>query len=192
MATWKPRVPVRRARERLSAADASNVVLDARDQVNVFLMAGALGAGGFVGTDRTLDTDALRAAIAARLADGTADLDRFSQRVARDGQGLHWESWPPDLTRHVRLVDPVDGPVGLAGLCGALMTRPLPPDRPLWELLVVPGASPDGWSCASTTRWPTGSPASDSSSCSSTPSPDPHPPAGRRPRRSGVPAGAPS
>ena len=144
MATWKPRVPVRRARERLSAADASNVVLDARDQVNVFLMAGTLGAGGFVGTDRTLDTDALRAAIAARLADGTADLDRFSQRVARDGQGLHWESWPPDLTRHVRLVDPVDGPVGLAGLCGALMTRPLPPDRPLWELLVVPGASPDG------------------------------------------------
>ena len=37
--------------DRLSAADASNVLMDARDQVNVFLMAGLLGPGGFVSQD---------------------------------------------------------------------------------------------------------------------------------------------
>ena len=37
--------------ERLTAADASNVMIDAEDQVNVFLMAGLLGRGGFVGAD---------------------------------------------------------------------------------------------------------------------------------------------
>src|SRR5690606_22564021 len=55
-----------------------------------------------------------------------------------------WESCPPDLTWHVRLADPVDGPNGLADLAARLMTQPLPLDRPMWELLVVPGAGTHG------------------------------------------------
>jgi hypothetical protein len=44
----------------------------------------------------------------------------------------------------VRLVDPVTGTDGLAALCAGLMTTPLAPDRPLWELLLVPGATDEG------------------------------------------------
>jgi diacylglycerol O-acyltransferase / wax synthase len=128
--------------ERLSAADASNVVMDARDQVNVFLMAGILGVGGFVAADGGIDLDLLRAAIAGRLADPAfKDLARFSQRVHGSVQ---WETCEPDLVWHVRLVGPVNGPDGLADLCGTLMTVPLPLDRPMWELLIVSGASPGG------------------------------------------------
>jgi diacylglycerol O-acyltransferase / wax synthase len=55
-----------------------------------------------------------------------------------------WEQSRPDLTRHVRQVDRVAGTAGLAELCAALMTTPLPADRPLWELLIVPGAADIG------------------------------------------------
>ena len=133
-------MPERRRRERLSAADASNVVMDAADQVNAFLMAGLLGTGGFVAGDGVADLDRLRSFVAARLAERSG-LARFSQRVRHHGRALVWEPDGPDLTWHVRSVEPVAGPEGLAELCATLMTTPLPTDRPLWELLVVPGAS---------------------------------------------------
>ena len=137
-------MPQPRGAERLSAADASNVVMDARDQVNAFLMAGILGSGGFVSPDGGTDMDRLRTAIAARPADPEfKDLARFSQRV-QPGGSLHWQSCVPDLAWHIRLVDPVNGRDGLADLCGTLMTVTLPLDRPMWELLIVPGASPGG------------------------------------------------
>ncbi|HET7724652.1 MAG TPA: wax ester/triacylglycerol synthase domain-containing protein [Propionibacteriaceae bacterium] len=131
--------------DRLSAADASNIVLDARDQVNVFLMAGLLGPGGFVADDRDADIDALRAAIGERLtrAGGTG-LRRLVQRVRADGRGFVWEPCEVDVRQQVRLTAPVAGREGLAGLCASLMTVPMPVDRPLWEVLVVPGASHSG------------------------------------------------
>jgi WS/DGAT/MGAT family acyltransferase len=46
----------------------------------------------------------------------------------------------PDLDHHVRIVPRVDGLHGLEQLCAALMNEPLSMDRPLWELLIVPGA----------------------------------------------------
>jgi len=137
-------MPQPRDGERLSAADASNVVMDARDQVNMFLMAGILGAGGFVSADGGIDMDRLRGAIAGRLADPAfTDLARFSQRVHLEGS-LRWQTCELDLVWHVRLVGPVNGREGLADLCGTLMTVTLPLDRPMWELLIVPGASPGG------------------------------------------------
>jgi hypothetical protein len=137
-------MPQRRGGERLSPADASNVVMDAGDQVNVFLMAGILGGGGFVSGDGVIDMDQLRATIADRLADPAfKDLARFSQRVHLEGS-LEWQTCEPDLLWHVRLIGPVDGRDGLADLCAALMTVALPLDRPMWELLIVPGASPGG------------------------------------------------
>lgn len=142
--------------ERLSAADASNIYIDAVDQVNVFLLAGVLGPGGFVPDRGEPELDHLRADLATRLADDVA-LRRFSQRPGRPGHGggggrggrrsgraLAWLPSPPDLTWHVRTAQPVAGREGLAALCAHLMTVPLPTDRPRWELLVVPGASPEG------------------------------------------------
>lgn len=131
--------------EPLTAADASQVVLDAADQVNVFLLAGLLGSGGFVGDEGDVDLDRVRADLAARLHDpGVPELARFRQRVGtRDGR-LVWETCEPDLGWHVRLVEPVTGLAGVAELCAGLMVEPLPSDRPGWELLVVPGAAQEG------------------------------------------------
>lgn len=135
----------RPAPERLSAADASNVVMDARDQVNAVLLAGVLGVGGFVSAGGRLDLDRLRADIAARLRDpASPGLGRLAQRVRVGRRVMEWEPCAPELGWHVRLVEPVAGEQGLADLAATLMTVPLPLDRPLWELLVVPGAGPDG------------------------------------------------
>lgn len=134
----------RQLHERLSPADASNVVMDARDQVNTFLMAGLLGQGGFIDSEGIANLPLLRSRIAVRLAEGQPGLRRFAQRVAHEGQSPVWEPCVPDLTWHVRTVPSIEGTVGLAALCADLMTTPLPVDRPLWELLLVPGAAPRG------------------------------------------------
>jgi diacylglycerol O-acyltransferase / wax synthase len=126
-------------RERLSRADAANIVMDVPDQVNAFLMAGVLAPGGAVGADGTADLGAVRAQVAFRMP----ELPRLSQRVARVGRSLVWEPAAPDLERHVRLVDAVDGLAGLEALCARLTVTPIPLDRPLWELLLVPGVAPD-------------------------------------------------
>lgn len=137
-------MPQPRVGERLSAADASNIVIDARDQVNAFLLAGILGVGGFVSVDGSLDMEKLRATIDARLCDPAfKDLVRFSQRVHHDGS-LRWEDCKPNLDWHIRLSAPVSSRQGLADLCATLMSEPLPLDRPMWELLIVQGTSPEG------------------------------------------------
>ncbi|MGR0218351.1 wax ester/triacylglycerol synthase domain-containing protein [Agromyces sp. ZXT2-6] len=129
----------RMPRERLSPADASNIEIDARDQVNAFLMAGVLAPGGVVAADGALDLAALRTGFAERLPREP----RLSQRVVRRGRVLAWEDVRVDLDRHVRVVEPVDGVAGLESLCARLMVTPMSTDRPLWELLVVPGVAPD-------------------------------------------------
>ncbi|MHA6522849.1 wax ester/triacylglycerol synthase domain-containing protein [Tessaracoccus sp. G1721] len=126
-----------RDRERLSPADASNVVMDSPDQVNAFLLAGLLDVGGFVSPDGAVDLELLRASIASRLSD--PELARFSQRVHQ--RTLTWGPCRPDLSRHIRLAAPVAGMAGLADMAARLMTTPLPLEHPLWELLVVPGAA---------------------------------------------------
>lgn len=126
------------ARERLTPADASNVEIDAPDQVNAFLMAGVLGPGGAVGADGSIDAASLRAGFAERLPRAP----RLSQRVTRAGRTLAWEDVRVDLERQVRVLDPVDGFDGLESLCAGLMVTPMATDRPLWELLLVPGVAP--------------------------------------------------
>jgi diacylglycerol O-acyltransferase / wax synthase len=131
--------------ERLSAADASNVEIDSPDQVNAFMLVGVLGTGGFVaGTDH-VDLGRLREAVAERIGEAARPgLERFAQRVGLEHRPLVWQPCVPDLAWHIRLTDPVAGRQGLSGLAARLMTEPLPLDRPLWELLVVPGASEGG------------------------------------------------
>lgn len=123
--------------ERLSTADASNIAIDAPDQVNAFLMAGILAPGGAVAPDGSVDLEVLRSSLAERVPRAK----RLGQRVRRHGRALAWEPVAPDLAHHVRVVEPVDGLAGLESLCAHLIVTPLPPDRPLWELLIVPGVA---------------------------------------------------
>lgn len=125
-------------RERLSAADVSNLAFDTPDQANVIVIAGVLSPGGPVGADGAVDFDAIRTAI----AEAVPTAPRLNQRVAANGRGFVWETVPVELDRHVRMTDPADGSAGLEALCARLMTTPLPRDRPLWELLIVPGVAP--------------------------------------------------
>ncbi|MFI2364680.1 wax ester/triacylglycerol synthase domain-containing protein [Promicromonospora sp. NPDC019610] len=124
--------------ERLTAADAFNFELDARDHVNAFLMAGVLAPGGCVGPDGDVDLDLLRRALAERVP----GVPRLARRVRRARHALVWEPVRLDLAAHVRQVASVDGRGGFEALCARLVVTPLPLDRPLWELLVVPGVAP--------------------------------------------------
>lgn len=126
------------ATRRLAAVDEANLVLDHAGQVNVFLVAGILSSGGFVGPGTIPDLVALRSALGGRIT-GLPSL----RRVPRDTGRRHtWEEASPDLEHHIRLVATIDGLPGLERLCGELMSVPLPRDRPLWEILVAPGVGP--------------------------------------------------
>ena len=115
-------------------------MLDHAGQVNVFLVAGLLSEGGFVGPDRTPDMAALRAASSERI-DALPPLRRIAV-VA--GRRHRWVEASPDLSHHIRLIGAVAGLAGLERLCGELMSVPLPHDRPMWEILLIPGASAEG------------------------------------------------
>ncbi|WP_127473234.1 wax ester/triacylglycerol synthase domain-containing protein [Microbacterium sulfonylureivorans] len=124
---------------RLAAADEANLTLDHAGQVNVFLIAGLLGPGGFLSARGIPDMDLLRRAVSTRIATLPA-LRRVAVPVGRRHM---WTDVAPDLDHHVRLAPAVEGLAGLERVCAALMDTPLPMDRPLWELLIVPGASAD-------------------------------------------------
>ncbi|WP_247828742.1 wax ester/triacylglycerol synthase domain-containing protein [Arthrobacter antioxidans] len=128
------------AGERLAPVDEANLVLDHAGQVNVFLVAGVLAAGGFVGPDGVPDLTVVRAVVGERIA----ALPRLRLLAVRDGRRHRWAEVSPDLRHHIRLVAAVPGPAGLERLCGELMSVPLPRYRPLWELLLVPGANAVG------------------------------------------------
>ncbi|MGW6172938.1 wax ester/triacylglycerol synthase domain-containing protein [Arthrobacter sp. NPDC055138] len=122
---------------RLEAADEANLVLDHAGQVNVFLVAGLLTQGGFVGSDGSPDLTALRVSLGERIK----TLPQLRKIAEATGRRHRWVEVQPDLDYHIRLVGAVDGLTGLEQKCGQLMTVPLGLDRPLWEILVVPGAA---------------------------------------------------
>jgi diacylglycerol O-acyltransferase / wax synthase len=129
-----------RPTRRLAAVDEANLTLDHRGQVNVFLIGGILGRGGFVGSDGDPDMTLLRIGLCERIK----TLPQLRRVAMATGRRHGWASIEPDLDHHVRLTPAVDGIRGLGHLCADLMNEPLPMDRPLWELLVVPGASTGG------------------------------------------------
>ncbi|WP_243855083.1 wax ester/triacylglycerol synthase domain-containing protein [Diaminobutyricimonas sp. TR449] len=126
---------MRTAKPRIAAVDQANLVLDHTGQVNVFLVAGLLANEGFVGADGAVDMARLRTAVGERIA-SRPQLSKLSVVV---GRGHHWAEATPDLRHHIRITEAVDGVEGLERLCGELMSAPLPRDRPMWELLLVPG-----------------------------------------------------
>ena len=80
-----------------------------------------------------------------RLVRGELDrLPRFRQRLAPTGRWRRprWEgAGPLDWDWHV-IERPVDGRAGLHRLVAELAEEPLPRDRPLWRLVLVPGVAP--------------------------------------------------
>jgi WS/DGAT/MGAT family acyltransferase len=128
--------------DRLSAADASNLSLESRTQAYTIGVVAILDACALARTGAIVDIDRWRRALAPRVQ----ALPRLRQRVrpSRWGEGLPvWVDCPVDLSQHIRAGPRVEGRDGLAALCGRLMAEPLPRDRPLWDLLVVPGVGPD-------------------------------------------------
>ncbi|WP_345151098.1 wax ester/triacylglycerol synthase domain-containing protein [Arthrobacter ginkgonis] len=123
--------------DRLPAVDEANLVIDHAGQVNVFLVAGLLAPGGFVDPDGAPDLTALRAALRERIK----ALPQLRKMAVATGRRHRWVEARPDLEQHVRLLGTVDGLAGFERKCGELMNVPLAPDRPLWEILVVPGAA---------------------------------------------------
>ncbi|ADX74549.1 acyltransferase, WS/DGAT/MGAT [Pseudarthrobacter phenanthrenivorans Sphe3] len=115
-------------------------MLDHAGQVNVFLVAGLLEPGGFLAPDGTPDMAGLRAVLRERIA----ELPALRKRAAQAGRRHHWVETMPDVEHHIRLVEPVDGLMGLEARCAGLMSQPLALDRPMWEILVVPGAVTGG------------------------------------------------
>ena len=61
---------------------------------------------------------------------------------SRRGDDWWWEPGEPDLDVHVREEQPEPGERGFEAVCARLVMQPLPPDRPLWDLVLVPGARP--------------------------------------------------
>jgi diacylglycerol O-acyltransferase len=131
---------MRPATQRLAPADEANLVLDHAGQVNVFLVAALLAPGGFLAPDGTPDITALRAVLRERIGESPA----LRKSAVQAGRRHHWIETMPDAEHHIRLVEPVDGLTGLEDRCAELMGRPLAGDRPMWEILVVPGAAAGG------------------------------------------------
>ncbi|WP_240691768.1 wax ester/triacylglycerol synthase domain-containing protein [Arthrobacter sp. CAU 1506] len=122
---------------RLAAVDEANLVLDHAGQVNVFLVAGLMMPGGFVGSDGSPDLKALRTCLRERIK----TLPQLRKIPLPTGRRHRWVEAQPDLDYHIRLVSAVDGLTGLERTCGELMNVPMGLERPLWEILVVPGAA---------------------------------------------------
>lgn len=123
---------------KLRPVDEANLVLDRPGQVNVFLAAGRLSPGGFVGPRGEIDMIGLRSHLAPKISQLPA-----LRQVPVGGRRHHWETRDPDLTHHVRLEPPLaDG--DLEQRCGGLMTERMPRERPLWELLIARRTSSEG------------------------------------------------
>ena len=71
-----------------------------------------------------------------------ARLPVLTHHPARRGDDWWWEPSEPDLDAHVREEQPGPGERGFEAVCARLVMQPLPPDRPLWDLVLVPGARP--------------------------------------------------
>ncbi|WP_349428310.1 wax ester/triacylglycerol synthase domain-containing protein [Microbacterium sp. LWS13-1.2] len=120
--------------------DEANFTLDHAGQVNVFLVAGLVRPGGFVRPNGLPDMPMLRRGLSERIE----TLPQLCRVAVPVGRRHAWAELAPDLEHHVRAIPAVRGVGGLEQVCAGLMCVPLPLDRPLWELLVVPGATTDG------------------------------------------------
>ena len=135
----------RPALDRLTAADLFMLWDDYGWCADVGALAVVDGSSGLLDAYGALRIDAVRRHVERRLA----RVPRFRQVVVRPPLGFGWPLWVDapgfSLSDHVRV-----RPLGreadeetLLAVCQELAQRPFHPDRPLWELWLLPGL-PDG------------------------------------------------
>ena len=127
---------------RLSALDASFLRIESP---TAHMHVGWLSHLTLPEGERQLNVERLARTLTARLH----RVPRFRQRIVSAPLDLGEPAWVDDpdfgLARHVYIV--TDGPVDrsvLGDLTDEFLSRPLPRDRPLWQLLVVPSLMPGG------------------------------------------------
>jgi WS/DGAT/MGAT family acyltransferase len=124
--------------ERLSAADASNLILERPGQAYTIGLVGLLESGPLLTRQGEPDVDRIRHLLAPRVATVPGLCRRL--HPTRWGQGLPvWVDCPPDLAVHVQRGPRLESRADLDDVCGRLLAQPLPRDRPLWDLLILPG-----------------------------------------------------
>ncbi|NUU05114.1 wax ester/triacylglycerol synthase domain-containing protein [Leifsonia sp. C5G2] len=121
----------------MAAVDAANLALE-RGQPNVVTLAGLLAPGGVVDADGRPDAAALREVLAPRIE----RVEVLHRVPVETGGEWRWRSAAPDLAHHIRVIDPS---TSFESTCARVLMTPVDPDRPLWELLLVPRA--DGHRC---------------------------------------------
>jgi WS/DGAT/MGAT family acyltransferase len=129
------------AAERISPIDAATLGISVHGgQPYLITLAGVLGPGDLVDAAGRPDAAAIRRLLAGRIG----GVPGLAQRAGLRDDAWWWEPRDPDLAAHVRIEEPGAGTHGFEAVCGRLLMRPLPPDRPLWEIVLVPGARPGG------------------------------------------------
>lgn len=121
--------------ELVRGRDLANLVLDRGPQVYAMTLAGVLAHGGFIAADGRPDMGRLRAVVAERIA----GIPRLNQRYERRALRSQWVPHQFELNDHVRLLPAINSEAELARVCDEVAATHLPLDRPLWQILVVPG-----------------------------------------------------
>lgn len=99
-------------------------------------------------TLETIDLETLRRVWSERVmaaGDGQR-YRRFRKRVVFDERGVHWQDDPDfDVARHVFEAPgaaEIDSKAKLQRYIGAMASEPLPADRPLWQMQLIPQFAP--------------------------------------------------
>ena len=120
---------------RISPVDAATLGLSVHGgQPYLITLAGVLGSGGFVDRAGRPDVARIRATLTRRVA----GVPVLTHQPVRRGEDWWWEPQEPDLRVHVRVTDPDSAGRGLDAVCAELLMSPLPTDRPMWEVVLVP------------------------------------------------------
>ncbi|MGW5074450.1 wax ester/triacylglycerol synthase domain-containing protein [Rhodococcus sp. NPDC004095] len=121
----------------ISAVDTAILGINVAGQPYVVTLAGLLAPGGFVDAAGHPDVARLTEYLAPRVA-REPDLQQLPQ--CRGGRWW-WVRVPVELPAHVTVESASDAG-GFEALCGRLVMEPLPHDRPLWHITLVPAARP--------------------------------------------------
>jgi len=121
----------------ISPVDTAILGINVTGQPYVVTLAGLLGPGGVVDADGHPDAERVTEFLVPRVA-REPDLQ---QRPQRRGGRWWWVHVPVDVSEHIT-VESARGDGGFEALCARLVMEPLPHDRPLWHITLVPGARP--------------------------------------------------
>lgn len=120
----------------ISPGDVAALSISPHAQPYVITLVGLLAPGGFVDEAGVPDVERLRRELASQIA---ASPELTQRAVQRDG-AWWWVGGSIDLAEHI-VVDPRRADeTHFGATCGRLAMTPLDPERPLWQLTLVPSA----------------------------------------------------